>query len=170
MLLAPENVIVAAGIVNVPVVVLTVKPLIVLFVKACDVERSTSVTVPAGIVAFVVLVAVRVNPNAPDVVNDDAVVNVPPSAIFPAREMLLSAFCIFKVNVLAALRTGFDVAVIATLNAAEVSLSENVVSAVMLPPEIVGDVARTTLPEPVDDVKDVDVFAVPLPVEVKNDG
>ena len=42
------------------------------------------------------------------------------------------------------------------------------------PPRIdvakVGDVASTTFPEPVEDVKDVEVLAVPLPVDVRNDG
>jgi len=34
----------------------------------------------------------------------------------------------------------------------------------------VGDVAKTTFPEPVEDVNAVVVFAVPLPVEDRKDG
>ena len=64
---APEKAIVAAGIVNVPVVVDTVNPLIVFPVSACVDARSTRVTVPEGIVATVV--AADDNPK----VNDAAV-------------------------------------------------------------------------------------------------
>ena len=66
-LFAPEKAIVAAGIVNVPVVVDTVNPLIVFPVSACVDARSTRVTVPEGIVATVV--AADDNPK----VNDAAV-------------------------------------------------------------------------------------------------
>ena len=63
-LFAPEKAIVAAGIVNVPVVVDTVNPLIVFPVSACVDARSTRVTVPEGIVATVV--AAEDKPNVRD--------------------------------------------------------------------------------------------------------
>lgn len=104
VLLAPEKAIVAAGIVNVPVVVDTVNPLIVLLVNACDDARSTRVTDPAGIVALVVAVAVKVNPNAPDVANEDAVVNEPPSVRFPDKLIVLDASFTLRVKVLPAVK------------------------------------------------------------------
>ena len=58
--------------VNVPEVEVSVKPLYVFPVNAWDDERSTKVTVPAGNVALVVFVAVRVSENAPDVVKASA--------------------------------------------------------------------------------------------------
>lgn len=146
---APACVTVAAGIVSVPVVVVTVKPLIVLFVKDCDVARSTRVTVPAGIVAFVVFVVVNVNANAPAVVNEEAVVRFPPKSILPLSFTVLAALIKSKVNDLPAVSAVEDVAAIVTSKAADVSLIPNDVSPVCVPPAIAGDVARTTLPDPV---------------------
>jgi hypothetical protein len=116
-----------------------VKPLIVLFVNACDEERSTRVTVPDGIVAFVVPVDVRVRPKAPEVVNEDAVVNTPPVVIFPPKFTVLAASFNVRVNVLPAVR--FSVFARVRSNApVPVERIPREVIAVWVPPLIVGDV------------------------------
>jgi hypothetical protein len=138
-LLAPENAIVAAGIVKVPVVVDTVNPLIVLFVKACVEDKSTRVTVPTGIVALVIPVDVRVNAKLPDVAKDEAVVSAPPVVIFPPSVIVLFASPVARVNVLPAVK--FSVFANVKSNApVPVERIASPVRAVADPPLIVGEV------------------------------
>lgn len=109
-------------------------------------------------------VVVRVREFAPEVTKLAAI------SIFPASLIDLAALIISIVNDRPAVRATDEVAAIVTSKAAEVSRIPREVRAVWVPPAMVGDVPRTTLPEPVDAVNDVVVFAVPLPVEVKNAG
>lgn len=92
------------------------------------------VTVPDGRVALVVPVVVSVSAKFPDVVKLFAISRLPP------RTKLLAAFSILIVNVLSAVKIGFDVAAIATSNAAEVSLTLRDVRSSAVPPFMSGAV------------------------------
>jgi len=140
---------------NVPVVNTKLEPLP---------SVANNVLVPAGNVALVVAVVVSVNPNAP------LVVKLLARSILPANLTVRAALTISTVSVRPAVSVVELVAAIVTSYAALVSRTANAVRLVMLPPAIVGLVARTTLPLPVEVVNVGASVALPEPVLVKNCG